>query len=400
MSPTVEPAITAEGPSRCILLVLVLLGAFGPLATDMYLAAFPQMQASLGTDAGGVAATLSVYVLGMALGQLVYGPLSDRFGRRLPLLGGIAVFCAATAGLVVVTRIDLFMLLRLVQALGGCCGVVLGRAIVGDLASEASMARSFSLLSMMSMIAPIAAPSLGVVLLELGSWRLIFAVMLAYGLLAAGLAWTFVPESLPPERRRAELGLGGVLRTFGELLSTREVCAAAVLGGSAAAALFAFITGSSQVLQVHFGLDRVSYALAFSAVVAALMAGSWINRRVVRHVPARRILGWVLPVQVLTCGILLAGAEAAGPAIFAVLLIVILGSTGMILPNATALAVSAGRHVAGSASSVLGVLQFGCGFASSALLALMGADSVTALACVLLGSSLLGLGAMLVLRRA
>lgn len=369
--------------------ILALLASFGPLATDMYLSAFPDMQTDLATDSRGISASLSVFLLGLALGQLIYGPVSDRFGRRSPLLIGTSLFVVSSALCLLSHDIISFLALRVLQALGGCCGIILGRAIVRDLYEEKDIARAFSALSMIGMAAPIVAPSLGVAILLIGGWRAIFVALVAVGLASLAAIWFGLPETLPPARRQRRISPAIIFGNFAGLLTQRRFLLTALMAGAAAGALFSFITGSSPAFITHFGVSRIAYAAIFSAVVLAMIAGGQCNRLALRRHPPATILRFALTANILAGAALVLAAAGPIPFVLAALLCAV-GSVGAILPNSAALAIAASRDHAGSASSILGVLQFGGGFLASSLLAMTQNGSVYPMAIAILSCGIVG----------
>lgn len=351
----------AEVDLRRIIPVLGMLAAFAPMATDMYLPGFGQMEAWFGVPAGGVEGTLSIFFLGLAVGQAFYGPLIDRVGRRGPLLAGIGLYLVATVACLLTDDIGLFTALRFLQAIGGCAGMVIGRAIIRDLLDARESARALSLLMAVMTLAPIVAPVLGGFLVSHGPWQLVFGVMLVFGLTCAGLVWVLIPETLPAERRQTH-GIGGILRVWGALVTDRQFIVPALVGGLAQACLFAFITGSPFVFMTLHGASSQGYGWLFALIAAALIVCANLNVRALRHQAPGRLLGLALGLNVLAGLGTVAAATTGSLVALLVPLWFAIGALGFISANAAAIALAAsGRH-AGSGSSLIGMLQFGCAF--------------------------------------
>lgn len=352
-------------PAQRLIAILALLTAFGPLATDTYLPALPDMRRDLGGTASGVAASLSVFFFGMAAGQLIYGPISDRFGRKIPLLVGTGVFTLAALAACFAQGINAFVALRLVQSLGGACGLTLARAVVRDLYDADELARAFAALTLIGMIAPLIAPTLGVGIIMLGGWRAIFAVMTVMGMITMAAIAFGLPETLPPEKRHAEITVSSVLENFARIITRWRFTLLAMVAGSAAGTLFSFITGSAEAFMTGFGYSKAQYTFIFTGITVAMMAGGEANRRLVRHFSSPRLLSFALSANVVS-GMVLVGAAWMGTgwgvalALGAAVLML-----GLILPNSATLAIGSLRRDAGSGSSLLGVIQFGLGFIAS-----------------------------------
>ncbi|MGH2340682.1 multidrug effflux MFS transporter [Segnochrobactraceae bacterium EtOH-i3] len=351
-----------------IIPVLGMLAAFAPMATDMYLPAFHQMEAWFHVPVGGVEGTLSIFFLGLAAGQAIYGPLIDRVGRRGPLLAGIALYVLATIACLLTDDIGLFTTFRFLQAMGGCAGMIIGRAIIRDLFDARESARALSLLMAVMTLAPILAPILGGFLVSHGPWQLVFYAMLAFGLICAGLVWLFIPETLAPEHRQRH-GLGGILKVWAGLVSDRRFIVPALVGGLAQACMFAFITGSPFVFMGLHGASAQAYGGLFALIAAALIVGANLNARLLRHHAPERLLGLALGLNVVAG---LATVLAAGSGSLVGLLVPLwfaIGALGFTTANAAAVALAAtGRHP-GSGSSLIGMAQFGIAFAVSSLVA-------------------------------
>lgn len=353
-----------------ILAVLALLSIFAPLATDMYLSAFSAIEAHLAAAPGTMELSLSVFFLGLCLGQLVFGPAIDRWGRKGPLLAGVALFCTATVGLLLTDSPAAFVGLRFVQALGACGGMVVGRAVVTDLYRGQAAARAMTLLVMLTTLGPILSPLLGGLLVTGFGWPSVFVAMLAVGALALVLAGAFLPETLPREARRAAAP-GAILGNYLRLLGHRGFVVPAVVGGLSFSALFAFITGSSSVLQGGFGLSPVTYGLAFGLVAMSLVVASLVNARLLRRFGAEKIIGATLPAFALAALVLVAVSGTGHLAVLLAPLWLAIGIAGGLASNATAIAMQAAKASAGTASALIGAMQFGIAALSSSVLAML-----------------------------
>lgn len=377
------------------------MAAFGPLATDMYLPAFPAIAAGLPTDPAAVQATLAAFFGGTAVGQLGYGPLSDRFGRRPALLLGLLVFTLASIGCALTRSIDTLILLRLGQGLGGCAGMVISRAIVRDVTEGAASVRLMSQLMLVMGLAPILAPSIGGAVLGLAGWRAIFWLQAAYSAGLAILVMLVLPETLEPERRRRD-GPAGILAIYARLLRNRPFLGHALSGALPMGGLFAYIAGSPFVFMQLFHVAPERYGLFFGLNAFGLMLMGQANARLARRVPAERMLGLVLGV-VATAGLLLLGAAVTGLGGFAAivaLLFCYIACLGAVMPLATTLAMAPQARVAGSASALIGTLQFGMGALTGALVGALHDGTAVPMALVIAACGLCGFLARRVLVRA
>ncbi|PWS34610.1 Bcr/CflA family drug resistance efflux transporter [Falsiroseomonas bella] len=384
--------------SRRLAALLASLTALGPLGVDMYLPAFPAMALDLSADPSAVQRTLAAFLFGMAAGQLVVGPLSDRFGRRSPLLAGLALFALASAGCALAASAEALAWLRLAQALGGCAGMVVARAVVRDVADEREAVRMMATLMLVMGAAPILAPMAGGLLLAAFGWRSIFWALAAYALAAIVLIAVALPESLPPERRRRQ-GPGAIVIVYGQILRDRRFLAHALAGAFPMLGLFAYLTASPQVLMGLHGLSPGEYAVAFGSNAFGLILASQIIARLVRRVPPPRLIVAALTACAVA-GVSVPLAVASGglwPLLLA--LFVFLSVMGAVLPLASALAMAPLGHVAGSASALIGTLQFGGGAAVGLLIGAVGAGSAWPMALLLACAGMGGLGLHLALRR-
>ncbi|GJF27757.1 Bcr/CflA family drug resistance efflux transporter [Kitasatospora sp. NE20-6] len=350
----------------------------------MYLPAFPALAGDLGVREADVQLTLTACLLGLALGQLVAGPLSDSRGRRTPLLIGLGCYAAASLACAFAPNAEALTGLRFVQGLAGAAGIVISRAVVRDLYDGVEAARFFSLLMLVNGLAPILAPVVGGQLLRFADWRAVFAVLAVIGVLLLAAAAFGLPESLPAARRTRG-GLGRVVRSFDGLLRDRTFMGHALAAGAAFAAMFAYISGSSFVLQQVYGLDAQEFSLVFGANALGLVLLGRLNARLLRgRAPGAMLRGGLAMSAVGGAGILL--AVAAGLGLWAVCgsLFLVVSAMGLILPNSTALAL-AGQARAGTASALLGLLQFALGGLAAPLVGLGRAGSALPMAVVIAG---------------
>ncbi|MEB6592348.1 MULTISPECIES: multidrug effflux MFS transporter [Pseudomonas] len=366
-----------------MVLILGALSAFGPLAIDFYLPAFPAMAKAFATDEKHVQATLAAYFLGLSIGQLAYGPVADRFGRRKPLMFGVTLFTLASLACAYAPNLDTLVLARFVQALGGCAGMVLSRAIVSDKCDPVASAKVFSQLMLVMGLAPILAPMLGGVLVNLAGWQSIF---LALSLFSAGslLAVSMgLPESLPAHIPRQPLS--GALRQYRRLLADRVFLGHALTGGIAIAGMFAYIAGSPFVFIQLYDVPAEHYGWLFGTNAAGFILVAQVNARLL----AKRGPAFLLARAVwlyLAAGLVLLGVAAMRPAQLWPLLVplfVCIASLGCIIPNASACAMSGQGARAGSASALMGCLQFSVAAGAAALVGLLHDGSAAPMALVI-----------------
>jgi DHA1 family bicyclomycin/chloramphenicol resistance-like MFS transporter len=388
-----RPASSLAGWQRLrLMLILGALSAFGPLSIDMYLPSLPALSRDLEASASAAQLTLSFCLLGLALGQVIAGPLSDSLGRRRPLLVGMAAYALASLLCAGAPSVSVLVALRLVQGAAGATGIVIARAVVRDLFSGRAIARVFSLLMLVSGVAPIAAPLLGGLLLRFTSWRGVFLVLTLVGA-ALFLAVAFgLAESLPAERRQSG-ELRATLATFRKLLGDRSFVGYALSCGLAFAAMFAYISGSPFVIQDIYGLSPQLFSLIFGTNALGIVVMGQVNGRLVGRVSPRKLLAAGLTATATGgTALLLAVLGHFGLAGILPALFVMVASLGIVIPNSASLALADYPRSAGSASALLGVLQYAIGAATAPLVGVAGATSALPMALVI---AVLGVSALL-----
>ena len=337
---------------------LAMLTALGPLATDFYLPSLPEIVTAMGTTVAGAQGTLSAFLFGFAGGQIVWGPLSDRLGRKPVLLAGLSLFLVATIACTVATSIEALTAGRVLQALGASGPIVLGRAMVRDLYDGARAGRELARMGMIMGLVPAVAPVIGGVLQLQFGWRSTFVASLIFGLLLAVLIVAALPETLKV-RNPQPLSLFGIFRGFGVLLQNRQFRVYAGLTALAYAGLFAFISGSSFVLSTVYGLDPVAYGFSFGFAVLGYITGTILAQRLV----GRRGMDGVIAIGVccLSAGGLIMLACVAtrfGGAVGVVLPMALYAcGVGLTMPQAQASAMMPFPDRAGAASSLNGLCQ-------------------------------------------
>ncbi|MFE1908193.1 multidrug effflux MFS transporter [Streptomyces gardneri] len=405
-STPVAPAGPVTAARRVGLLVTLVLGgltALPPLSMDMYLPALPEVTGALHAPAATVQLTLTACLAGMALGQLVVGPMSDKWGRRRPLLAGMVVYVLATAVCALAPTAELLIGFRLLQGLAGAAGIVIARAVVRDLYDGVEMARFFSTLMLISGVAPIVAPLIGGQILRITDWRGVFYVLTVIGVLLTLVVWRFLGETLPPERRH-EGGVGDALRTMRGLLADRVFAGYMLTGGLAFAALFAYISASPYVVQEIYGASPQTFSLLFGVNSIGLVVVGQINGKLlVGRVSLDKALGWgigtillaSLALVLMTTGVF--GEVGLVPV--AAGLFVLMSAMGLALPNTNAQALMRTPHAAGSASALLGTSSFLIGAVASPLVGIAGEHTAVPMAVVQLTCAALSLACFLGLCR-
>ena len=371
-----DSAVSPTGLARVrVILVLGALIALGPLTIDMYLPALPAIADDLMTTSSAVQLTLTGTLLGLGLGQLVIGPLSDAVGRRLPLIAGTAVHIVSSVLCLVAPNVAVLGLLRLLQGVGAAAAMVVAMAVVRDLFSGRAAATVLSRLMLVMGVAPILAPTLGAAILLRGSWRGVFAVLAGLGVALILVAIFLLKETLPPERRRTG-AFWPVLRTYRSLLGDREFVVLTLVAALGMSALFSYVSGSSFVLQDHYGLNQQEFGLVFGIGAVAIIGASQVNVVLLNRLTPARIVLHALTAAVAS-GVLLVvlSATGAGGLLgFVAPLFLLLAAVGLVLPNAPALALSRHGEAAGTAAALLGATQFGLGAAIAPLVGVLGND--------------------------
>ncbi|MGX9890421.1 multidrug effflux MFS transporter [Streptomyces sp. NPDC002276] len=402
-SAAARPAAPASvDPTRraavALVAVLAALTAVAPLATDMYVPGFPAMGDALGASSSAVQLTITAFLAGLVVGQLLIGPISDSLGRRGLLLSGTAAFTVFSVACALAPNVGLLAGARFLQGLAGAAGMVLARAVLTDRFHGADLPRHFAVLSQIMGVAPVAAPVLGGAVLAVSTWRAVFVVLTVLGgLLLLGVLRK-VPETLPPERRHA----GGITQTFramGALLGGRTFMGYVLVLAFISAALFAYISGSSFVFENLHGVSATTYSLIFASnAVAMLIAGAAfsqlagrvrLNTLLTAAVGVAGVGALTQVVLVLTVGETLAGTWIS--------LFVTAGGIGMVFPSTLSIGQALGRAAPGAASALLGGLQFLFGALAAPLVGLFGEDSSLPMAVIMLiavaaaGAALVGM---------
>jgi MFS transporter, DHA1 family, multidrug resistance protein len=339
-------------------LILGTLTASGPLSIDMYLPGLPALARALNTDAGSAQFTLAIFFIGMAVGQAIYGPLADRYGRRRPLLIGFAIYGLASLGCAFAPTIGWLIGLRLAQALGGCAGIVIARSVVRDCFAPQESARVYATLMLITGLAPILAPLIGGQVLLVASWRSVFLILAGFGLLCVALVAFGLPETLPAERR-VPAGPGQIMAIYGQLLADRQFVAYSLVGSFVFAGMFAYIAGSPFVFIELYGVAPEHYGWIFGAnalcLVLTAQATRWLLARFASRAILQAILWGVVGANLVLVGVAITGF--GGLYGFLLPLAICVASVGLVGPLTAAEAMAPHGRFAGSASALLGTLQ-------------------------------------------
>jgi DHA1 family bicyclomycin/chloramphenicol resistance-like MFS transporter len=349
-------------------ILLGFLTAVGPVSTDMYLPAFPAIEASLHVPAGSAQITLATWFAGLAIGQVAQGSLSDRFGRRAPLVGGMILYTIASVGCALSTGLWGLSAWRAVAAIGGSAGMVVPRAIVRDLADGHAAVRMMGRLILVMGVAPILAPTLGGLLLGVGDWRMLFWICAAYGATCAVLVLLLVPDTLPVGQR-VRLGPAGLLLRYGAIMGERGFFTHALMGGGAMFGMFAYISASSPIYIESFSVTPAQYGMLFGLCAAGYIGAAQVNSRLLGRFGEDRIMqaavGTYLAATLTLCAVAFGGLHWLPALVVPVLLST--ASMGFILPNTTVGALSRHAAHAASASALMGTMQFVLGAISGVL---------------------------------
>ena len=377
-------------PPWSLLLLLSALIAFAPLSIDMYLPALPALAAEFGAPTGAAQLSLSSFFIGLALGQIVYGPLADRYGRKPPLYIGLTLYCFASLGCALAPDLETLIVLRFIQALGGCAGMVIARAIVRDCYDAHASARVFSLLVLIMGLAPILAPLLGGWVLMLAGWRTIFGLLALFGLGCLLAVWLHLRETRRPDTVFST-DIRSALMIYRELLADRRFLGYVLAGGLAHAGMFAYITGSAHVFIEVYGVSPQQFGWLFGLNALGLIASTQINRYLLNRASADTLLRRANRASAVL-GLGLVTVAAGGWGGLPLLMVMLMGysiSLGFTAPNAMANALAYQGQRAGSASALMGSLHFGMATLASALAGLLGHGSALPMAAIIASCGLL-----------
>ncbi|MCE3274383.1 MAG: putative drug resistance transporter [Propionibacteriaceae bacterium] len=382
--PAVDPA---RPPARTVV-VLGMLSMFGPLSLDLYLPALPELADDLDASASAAQLSITACLVGLAVGQLVAGPLSDRLGRRRPLIVGLVGFMLASVACALAPSAAILVVLRFVQGLAGAAGLVISRAIARDLYSGRALMIFFSRLILIAGLAPVIAPILGGQLSLIMSWRGIFGVLAGFGAVLLLAGWLGLKETLPPERRIVG-GFGKTLHGYNTLLHDRFFVGCALSSGLAGASMFAYISGSTFVLQRIYGMSPQGFSFVFGAISLALVIAAQVGGRLALRWPLTRVLGFGLAVNLCGAASLLATVIIGLPlGVLIAALSVMVSAVGLIFPTANALALADYPDLAGTASSLQGLSQFVFGAVAAPLVGIAGERTALPLGIVTTTASL------------
>lgn len=374
------------------------LTALGPLSIDMYLSALPSIAQEFGITTIDVATTLPAYFCGLALGQLIYGPISDRFGRKPPLYFGLVLFCLASIGCMFATRLDLLLVARVTQALGGCVGMVIVRATIRDSLSPTQSAKAFSSMVLIMGIAPILAPLLGGWLLTHLGWHSIFAVLAIFSVACLIMIHFGFSETLMIENRRP-LALKNVFMTYGLLLKDSSFRTPALAGAFSYASMFAYIGAASAILMDRYGVSAQHFGVYFGINALGVIGMSQVNGRLVGRFHLLQLLKAGSLLQVISAIWILFLALTGQDTLVRVMvgLFGVVAGVGLTGANSNALALAQQGNRAGSASALQGSIQFTLSLCSGLVVHSLMFNVLTNLAVVIVGCTLTSLGLILVI---
>lgn len=351
---------------------LGLLSALGPFSIDMYLPGFPEIAESLGTTVSRVSLSLSSFFVGISVGQLIYGPLLDRFGRKIPLYTGLAIYFATSIGCAFVESVDTLIAIRFVQALGSCAGMVAARALVRDIFPVNENAKVFSLLMLVIAVSPIVAPTLGGYVSASLGWHAIFIVLAIISMLTFIAVLVWLPSGNKPDTS-ISLMPAPILNNFWKVAVVPKFYTYAFAGALASSGLYSYLAGSPYVFMNLFGVSEKQYGWIFAIIAMGLILCSQLNTLLLRRFSSERITVVALACQVVTGLVLVAGTYFGWLGLYSTIVVIwiFLGTQGFAFPNTSALALSPFSRNAGTASALMGAVQLGIGAVATALVGLL-----------------------------
>jgi len=355
-----------------LILILGLLTAIGPFSIDMYLPAFPDIAKNLHTSIAQVMLSLSSFFIGISVGQLIYGPLLERLGRKKPLYAGLSIYLLASVGCALATSVNSLILFRLLQALGGCAGMVAARAIVRDLFDVKQNAKIFSTLMLVVAVSPIIAPTAGGYVTAVLGWRYVFVILIGINIAVLTGVYFLLPESKKPDPSFS-LKAGAIVKNFATIVKHPQFYTYAVTGAIAYGGLCAYISGSPNVFMEIFRVSEKQYGWIFALIALGIISASQVNNLALKRYSSERIIQISLLCQsavglTFAC---LAFFDLNGLYITIFLIFLFLCCQGFVFPNASALSLASFGHNAGSASALMGAIQMGVGAGASALVSLL-----------------------------
>lgn len=380
-----QTAPPSDKQSLWLLAILSALMAFASISTDVYLPAMPVMAQALHASAGQLEMTISGYLIGFSLGQLVWGPLGDRYGRRVPIALGLLLFIAGCAGCALSTTAPMVITWRAVQAVGACASVVLARAMIRDLYQGHRAAQMLSTLMTVMAVAPLVGPSVGSLVLKLGSWQLIFWAMTAFAAITLGALYT-LPETLPPALRN-HAPLSQAFKRYGRLLTDRRIIGYASAGGCFYGAMYAYIAGTPFAYIDYYHLSPTGYGVIFAAGVVGIMLANQVNARLVKRLGSDQLMRIGTVVAALA-GVWLAvdaWGDIAGLMGLVLPLFVFVACAGLIIANSIVGALQGFPEVAGAVSALVGALQYGTGIIGSGMVGAFADGTPRPMATVIAG---------------
>ena len=397
---------TSTSKNFYLILILGLLTAIGPLSIDMYLPAFPDIAKSLHTSVAQVMLSLSSFFIGISAGQLVYGPLLERFGRKKPMYIGLCIYLLASIGCAMATSVNSLIVFRFLQALGGCAGMVAARAIVRDLFEVKENAKIFSMLMLVVAVSPLIAPTAGGYITALLGWRYVFIMLIIVNLIILAGVHFLLPESKKPDLDFS-LKAGAIIKNFAGIIKHPQFYTYALTGAIAYAGLYAYVSGSPYVFMELFRVNEKQYGWIFALIALGVIGSSQVNNIALKKYSSEQI------IKIATCcqsviGIVLAAITLLGWSelfITIFLIFLFLCCQGFIFPNASALSLAPFGHSAGSASALMGAIQMSIGAGASALVSLLQNDTPLPMAgimacCAITAFLVFSLGRKMIIHRA
>ncbi len=383
-----------------IILILGALTTVSPFSIDMYLPAFPQIAAALGSTPAEVSLSLSSYFIGLAVGQIFYGPLLDRFGRKRPVYGGLLLYILASLGCLFADSVEMLIALRFVQALGGCVAFVAAMAMVRDFFPVQEGAKVFSLLMLILGVSPLLAPTLGGVVTTWLGWEWVFVILAAIVFLILVVTFAFLPESHAPDRTISLQPLP-ILKSFIAVLKVPQFHTYALSGSFSFAGLMVYIAGSPIIFMDVFGLSPQTYGGVFALLSVGFIGGNQLNVLLLRRYSGAQVFRTAIICQAIITLTFLVGTLFDWYGLTATILFFFgyLSCLGLTFPNASAIALEPFSRNAGTAAALVGFLQVGCGSLASAGVGLFNAKDSRAVAAILAATVLIGLAILLAGKR-